>query len=68
MIVISYFFESKFKIVARRAQDQAGDLTTTVEESVLGIRVLKAFGRGPELSKRFAGAGEELRVTELDKI
>ncbi|MCR3747657.1 ATP-binding cassette, subfamily B [Lentzea californiensis] len=68
LIVISYFFEAKFKVVARRAQDQAGDLTTTVEESVLGIRVLKAFGRGPELSKRFLAQARDLRTTELNKI
>ncbi|MGZ3141030.1 ABC transporter ATP-binding protein [Lentzea chajnantorensis] len=68
LIVISYFFEAKFKVVARKAQDQAGDLTTTVEESVLGIRVLKAFGRGPELSKRFLAQARELRGTELNKI
>lgn len=68
LIVISYFFEAKFKVVARRAQDQAGDLTTTVEESVLGIRVLKAFGRGPDLSKRFLAQARELRATELHKI
>ena len=68
LIVISYFFEAKFKVVARRSQDQAGDLTTTVEESVLGIRVLKAFGRGPELSKRFLAQARDLRTTELKKI
>ena len=32
--------------VSRKSQDQAGDLATAVEESVHGIRVLKAFGRG----------------------
>lgn len=68
MVLMSYLFESRFKIVARRAQDQAGDLTTTVEESVLGIRVLKAFGRGPDLSKRFTARARELRDTELAKV
>ncbi|WP_245744348.1 ABC transporter ATP-binding protein [Lentzea fradiae] len=68
LIVISFFFESRFKVVARKAQDQSGDLTTTVEESVLGIRVLKAFGRGPELSKRFLAQARELRRTELHKV
>ncbi|GLZ34345.1 ABC transporter ATP-binding protein [Lentzea sp. NBRC 105346] len=68
LIVISYLFETRFKVVARRAQDQAGDLTTTVEESVLGIRVLKAFGRGPELAKKFAAQARELRGTELSKV
>ncbi|KJK42488.1 ABC transporter [Lentzea aerocolonigenes] len=68
LIVISYLFEAKFKVIARRAQDQAGDLTTIVEESVLGIRVLKAFGRGPELTNRFLAQARELRSTELNKI
>jgi ATP-binding cassette subfamily B protein len=68
MVLMSYLFESRFKVVARRAQDQAGDLTTTVEESVLGIRVLKAFGRGPDLSRRFSARARELRDTELAKV
>ncbi|MEJ2853847.1 MULTISPECIES: ABC transporter ATP-binding protein [unclassified Saccharothrix] len=68
LVLLSYLFESKFKVVARRAQDQAGDLTTVVEESVLGIRVLKAFGRGPHLTRRFLRQARELRDTELAKV
>ncbi|NUT91909.1 MAG: ABC transporter ATP-binding protein [Saccharothrix sp.] len=68
LMLLSYLFESKFKVVARRAQDQAGDLTTVVEESVLGIRVLKAFGRGPHLTRRFLRQARELRDTELAKV
>jgi ATP-binding cassette subfamily B protein len=68
LLAVSYLFETKFKVVARKAQDQSGDLTTTVEESVLGIRVLKAFGRGPELAKRFREQAQELRGTELHKV
>jgi ATP-binding cassette subfamily B protein len=54
--IYGYLFENKYSIVARRSQDQAGDLATTVEESVHGIRVLKAFGRGSHALKNFAGA------------
>ena len=43
--IFSYKFESKYSEIARRSQDQSGDLATAVEESVHGIRVLKAFGR-----------------------
>ncbi|GGP34725.1 ABC transporter ATP-binding protein [Saccharothrix coeruleofusca] len=68
MVALSYLFETRFKVVARRAQDQAGDLTTVVEESVLGIRVLKAFGRGPLLAQRFLRQARELRATELAKV
>jgi len=68
LIGISTLYESKYAILARRAQDQNGDLTTTVEESVLGIRVLKAFGRGRHLGQRFAGEARELRRLELRKV
>ncbi|MFD7657211.1 ABC transporter ATP-binding protein [Actinosynnema sp. NPDC059797] len=68
LMALSYLFEAKFKVVARRAQDQAGDLTTVVEESVLGIRVLKAFGRGPHLTGRFLRQARELRSSEIAKV
>jgi ATP-binding cassette subfamily B protein len=68
LILISTLYESKYSVLARRAQDQNGDLTTTVEESVLGIRVLKAFGRGRHLGARFAAEAKELRRLELRKV
>ncbi|ACU34486.1 ABC transporter ATP-binding protein [Actinosynnema mirum] len=68
LIALSYLFETRYKVAARLSQDQVGDLTTTVEESVLGIRVLKAFGRGPHLAARFQRQARELRGTELVKV
>lgn len=68
LILISTLYESKYAVLARRAQDQNGDLATTVEESVLGIRVLKAFGRGRHLADRFTREAKELRTTELRKV
>jgi ATP-binding cassette subfamily B protein len=68
LIAISTVFERKYKRAARLAQDQDGDLATTVEESALGIRVLKAFGRGPHLTKQFVKQAIELRGTEMRKV
>lgn len=65
--IYGYLFESKYSVIARRAQDQAGDLATSVEESVHGIRVLKAFGRGKYALENFANQAEELRGTEIEK-
>lgn len=65
--IYGYLFENKYSVVARRSQDQAGDLATTVEESVHGIRVLKAFGRGSHALKSFQRQAELLRGTELEK-
>ena len=65
--VYGFVFENKYSAVARRSQDQSGDLATTVEESVHGIRVLKAFGRGSHALKNFASQAEDLRGTEIEK-
>lgn len=65
--VYGYLFEKKYSVVARRAQDQQGDLATAVEESVHGIRVLKAFGRGKHSLLKFADQAEMLRSTEIEK-
>ncbi|MDQ1554964.1 MAG: ATP-binding cassette, subfamily bacterial, partial [Microbacteriaceae bacterium] len=65
--IYGYLFEQKYSVVARRSQDQAGDLATAVEESVHGIRVLKAFGRGTHALKNFASQAEDLRGTEIEK-
>lgn len=65
--VYGFVFENKYSTVARRSQDQSGDLATAVEESVHGIRVLKAFGRGSHALKNFASQAEHLRSTEIEK-
>lgn len=62
-----YRFEKRYGALTRQSQDQAGDLATAVEESVHGIRVLKAFGRGKHALRKFARQAETLRETELDK-
>ena len=67
MVWLGFRFREDYKVVARRARDQAGDLATTVEESVHGIRVLKAFGRGEDALDDFVAQAEELRDTEVAK-
>jgi ATP-binding cassette subfamily B protein len=62
-----YRFKAKYGQIARLSQDQAGDLATAVEESVHGIRVLKAFGRGDHAASKFASEARGLRSTELKK-
>ncbi|MBT1622129.1 MULTISPECIES: ABC transporter ATP-binding protein [Curtobacterium] len=60
-------FERRYSVVARRSQDQVGDLATSVEQSVHGIRVLKAFGRGGSKLEEFSEQAEALRGTEIKK-
>jgi ATP-binding cassette subfamily B protein len=65
--ILAFRFSSKYRKISRLSQDQSGDLATTVEESVHGIRVLKAFGRGPDALDQFTDQAEGLRETELRK-
>ncbi|WP_029149448.1 ABC transporter ATP-binding protein [Microbacterium indicum] len=63
----AFRFERTYGVLTRRSQDQQGDLATSVEESVHGIRVLKAFGRGPHALRSFTRQAEGLRATEMGK-
>jgi ATP-binding cassette, subfamily B, bacterial len=65
--VIVFRFSRRYRVISRRSQDQSGDLANTVEESVHGIRVLKAFGRGRDALHSFTGQAESLRRTEMRK-
>ena len=62
-----YRFEKQYHTVARISQDQAGDLATSIEQSVHGIRVVKAFGRSGYFADKFSRDASNLRSTELKK-
>lgn len=63
----SLSFRDEYRSVSRLSQDQAGDLATTVEEAVHGIRVLKAFGRGQHALNHFGRQADQLKRTEVHK-
>ncbi|MEE1791659.1 ABC transporter ATP-binding protein [Streptomyces sp. BE308] len=67
LMILCSLFETKYAVVARQAQDQVGDLTTVVEESVLGIRIIKGFGRHRSQALAFRALSRRLRATELGK-
>ncbi|MGW5867041.1 ABC transporter ATP-binding protein [Streptomyces sp. NPDC055239] len=67
LVIACAYFEGRYMAVARRAQDQVGDLTTVVEESVLGIRIIKGFGRHRSQARAFHELSHTLRGTELAK-
>jgi ATP-binding cassette, subfamily B, bacterial len=71
MLPIAYLsnkFHDKYKLIARRLQDQQGDLTTVIEEMATGVRIIKAFGRMPLMQKRFEDQASHLRATSLEGI
>ena len=65
VLVFCTRFERRYKVLARRAQDQDGDLTTLVEEAATGVRVLKALGRGPESARAHLAQAARLGETRV---
>nr|MDQ6938020.1 ABC transporter ATP-binding protein/permease [Actinomycetota bacterium] len=68
MAVATRYFENRYNREARHAQDEVGDLATSVEESALGIRVIKSYGRRPQMLASFTGHATRLRSAELRKV
>ncbi|HEU0265957.1 MAG TPA: ABC transporter ATP-binding protein, partial [Geobacterales bacterium] len=49
----------RIKVAARQSQNKMGTLTSILQESFAGIKVLKAFNLEERESRRFAGANRE---------
>ncbi|MEV8057390.1 ABC transporter ATP-binding protein [Streptomyces antimycoticus] len=67
LVILCSLFETRYATVARTVQDQTGDLTTVVEEGVLGVRIVKGFGRHRSQDRAFRVLSERVRSTELHK-
>ncbi|MFE9061610.1 ABC transporter ATP-binding protein [Streptomyces violaceusniger] len=67
LVILCSLFEKRYATVARAVQDQTGDLTTVVEEGVLGVRIVKGFGRHRSQARAFRTLSQQVRSTELHK-
>ncbi|KXK63268.1 ABC transporter [Micromonospora rosaria] len=67
LFLISRRFARHYHAASRRMQDQQGEVATLVEETALGLRTTKAYGRGPELAARFAGNARALHDIGVGK-
>jgi ATP-binding cassette subfamily B protein len=68
IILVSLKFEKKYLLISRKVQDQQGDLATSIEESALGYRVIKAFGRRRHVQGQFDDEAVRLYDTEVAKV
>jgi ATP-binding cassette subfamily B protein len=68
VIILARKFGESYAVVSRRLQDQQGDLATLAEEAASGIRVTKAFGRGPFLTAGFLESSELVRASQLEMV
>ncbi|MCH7230730.1 ABC transporter ATP-binding protein/permease [Glycomyces sp. L485] len=60
-------FFKNFLPAARAEQDQSGEVSSVAEESALGIRAVKALGRGPLMAARFGKEAAHLRDLGIRK-
>jgi len=65
---ISRSWARQYLEISRRVQDQQGDLATVVEESAVGVRVIKAFGRRELVDERFDSAARLLAGSWLHAV
>ena len=61
-------FQQEYPRLSRQAQDQAGHVATHVEESALGLRVIKSFGREDYVYDRFDRQLTDLYDTQLSRV
>ncbi len=67
LFLISKRFTSRYNEMARKMQDEQGDVATLVEETAAGMRVIKAFGRRDEMAGQFDERARKLHDTAVRK-
>jgi ATP-binding cassette, subfamily B, bacterial len=65
---VTFRYERTYRKQIRAVQDQQGEVATDVEESAIGIRALKSFGRGPFATERYQDKAVRLRSLQLIQI
>src|SRR5690606_33487869 len=68
IVTLSLRFEKRYIRISRQVQDEQGDLATLVEESALGVRTIKAFGRRHHVFERYDEAARKLYGTSMEKV
>ncbi len=61
-------FQQEYTRLSRLAQDQSGHVATHVEESALGLRVVKSFGREDYVYDRFDEQLNNLYETQVQRV
>ncbi len=68
LFVVSRRLSRRYLAISRRVQDQQGDLATFIEESAVGVRTIRSFGRAGYVGERFLGSAQTLHDSSLEKI
>jgi ATP-binding cassette, subfamily B, bacterial len=67
LFLISRGLAKAYLTASRQVQDQQGDLATFVEESAVGVRMIRSFGRGQHVGETFRGSARILHDSSVRK-
>ena len=68
LFLVSRRLSLAYLAVSRQVQDQQGDLATFVEESAVGVRTIRSFGRAAFVGDRFRASATTLHDTSMAKV
>ena len=66
--IVIFRYEKIYRRNIRAVQDQQGEVATDIEESALGIRAIKSFGRRDLFFSRYDAKAVKLRTLQLRQI
>src|SRR4051812_14362245 len=67
LFLISRRLAKAYLSVSRRLQDQQGDLATFIEESAVGVRTIRSFGRAAPVGETFRPGAVPFHASRLPK-
>ena len=67
LFLLSRGLAKAYLVTSRRVQDQQGDLATFIEESAVGVRMIRSFGRREHVGETFRGSARELHDSSVGK-
>lgn len=65
LVLTARMMAKRLSPIVARIQQRLSDLTTVVEESIAGVRVVKALGREDEQTRRLTAVADEVRDEAL---
>lgn len=65
LILIIYYVHSKINFQSEKIQEQLSKLSSFVQETFSGIRVIKAYGREEDIKKNFATESNNYKTSSL---
>jgi ATP-binding cassette subfamily B protein len=68
LFVAIYYVQNTINLKSENIQAQLSILTTTVQETFSGIRIIKAFGREQQLADRFAADSELYKTKSMELV